>query len=54
MCVFLCLLGLQGMHCGCAQLMEHRGVWGGIQSETTKPEFVPQDDLMHSHGIWIS
>lgn len=24
--VFLCLLGLQGMHCACAQLMEHRGV----------------------------
>lgn len=53
-CVFLCLLSLQGMHCGCAQLMEHRGVQGGIQSETTKPEFVPQDDLMHSHDIWIS
>lgn len=53
-CVFLCLLGLQGMQCGCAQLMEHRGVWGGIRNVTTKPEFVPQDDFMHSHDIWIS
>lgn len=53
-CVFLCLLGLQGMRCGCAQLMEHRGVQGGIRNVTTKPEFVPQDDLMHSHNIWIS
>lgn len=48
MCLFVCgfllLLGLQGMQYGCVQLMEHRGVQGGIGNVTTKPEFVPQDD----------
>lgn len=48
------LLVLQGMRCCCVQLTEHREVHVGIRNVTTKLEFVPQDDLMHSHDIWIS
>jgi len=34
--------------------MELRGMQEGIRNVTTKPEFIPQDDLMYSHDIWIS
>lgn len=54
--VFFCIysLGLQGMWCGFVQLMEHRGVQGGIGNVTATPAFVPQGDFMPSHHICIS
>lgn len=57
-CIFVCVFfspftGSSG-YVMCVQLTEHRGVCVGIRNVTTKPEFVSQDDLMHSHDIWIS